>query len=89
VTEPFDFTAAVRVALREYAPDLVVLLGPGIPSARSSRRSSSRRAGRGFRSREDFMKRQETDPIRRGDALAGAAPVGRVSDRALLEEAIA
>ena len=29
VTSTFDFTACVRVALREYAPDLLVCLGPG------------------------------------------------------------
>ena len=29
VTRTFDFAAVVRVALREYAPDLVVTLGPG------------------------------------------------------------
>ncbi len=29
VTEPYDFGEGVRVALREYAPDAVVLLGPG------------------------------------------------------------
>lgn len=29
VVEPYDFGASVRVALREYAPDALVLLGPG------------------------------------------------------------
>lgn len=29
VTTPYDFTATVRVALREYAPDRLVLPGPG------------------------------------------------------------
>ncbi|MHC4392000.1 MAG: ACP S-malonyltransferase [Planctomycetota bacterium] len=29
VTEPYDFTASVRVALREFAPDALVLTGPG------------------------------------------------------------
>jgi malonyl CoA-acyl carrier protein transacylase len=29
VTTPYDFTAGVRVALREHAPDCVVLCGPG------------------------------------------------------------
>jgi len=29
VLEPYDFTASLRVALREYNPDHVVLLGPG------------------------------------------------------------
>ncbi len=29
VTRPYDFTACVRVALREYAPDELVLPGPG------------------------------------------------------------
>ncbi len=29
VTDPYNFTASVRVAMREYAPDALVLLGPG------------------------------------------------------------
>jgi [acyl-carrier-protein] S-malonyltransferase len=29
VVEPYDFTRSVRVALREHAPDLLVLPGPG------------------------------------------------------------
>jgi acyl transferase domain-containing protein len=29
VTDPYDFTTSVRVALREFAPDALVLLGPG------------------------------------------------------------
>lgn len=29
VTDPYDFTAAVRVALKEFAPDQLVLPGPG------------------------------------------------------------
>ncbi|MES2640124.1 MAG: hypothetical protein V4850_11595 [Myxococcota bacterium] len=29
VTDPYDFAASVRVAMREYAPDALVLLGPG------------------------------------------------------------
>jgi hypothetical protein len=29
LTEPYMFAASVLVALREYAPDLVVLAGPG------------------------------------------------------------
>jgi len=29
VTTPFDFTASVRTALREYAPDMLALPGPG------------------------------------------------------------
>jgi acyl transferase domain-containing protein len=29
LTEPYDFTAAIRTALREYAPDCFILTGPG------------------------------------------------------------
>lgn len=29
VTEPYDFTAAVQVAVKEFAPDRVMILGPG------------------------------------------------------------
>ena len=63
VTEPFDFTAAVRVALREYAPDFVVLLGPGNPLGSIVAQILIAEGWSGVRSREDFMKRQETDPI--------------------------
>ncbi len=63
VTEPFDLTAAVRVALREYAPDLVVLLGPGNPLGSIVAQILVAEGWSGIHSREDFMKRQETDPI--------------------------
>lgn len=63
VTEPFDFTAAVRVGLREYAPDLVVLLGPGNPLGSIVAQILIAEGWSGLRSREDFMKRQETDPL--------------------------
>ena len=29
MSAPFDFTATVRVALREFAPDTIILPGPG------------------------------------------------------------
>jgi [acyl-carrier-protein] S-malonyltransferase len=63
VTEPFDFTKAIRVALREYAPDRVVLLGPGNPLGSIVAQILIAEGWSGITSREAFMRRQETDPI--------------------------
>lgn len=61
VTEPFDFTASLRTALRELAPDALVLLGPGesIGGAIGQVIVESRFAG--IDSKERFGERQRSE----------------------------
>jgi malonyl CoA-acyl carrier protein transacylase len=54
ITETFDLAAAVRVGLREYAPDAVVLLGPGSSIAGALAMTLIREGYRGVTSRADF-----------------------------------
>jgi malonyl CoA-acyl carrier protein transacylase len=54
VTETFDLAAAVRVGLREYAPDAVVLLGPGTSIAGALAMTIIGDGYRGVASRADF-----------------------------------
>lgn len=63
ITCPFDFQTAIRVALREYAPDLVVLPGPGSNLGGAVAQSLIAEGWQGLRSRQDFVARQETRPV--------------------------
>jgi acyl transferase domain-containing protein len=54
VTAPYDFTASVRVALREYAPDALVLLGPGGTLGGPVAQAMIAEGWRGLRAKSDF-----------------------------------
>ena len=54
ITNPFDFTTTVRVALREFAPDLLCLPGPGNSLGSVAAHVSIMEGWRGIRSRDDF-----------------------------------
>lgn len=61
ITTPFDFTKSVRVALREYAPDLVALPGPGNPLGGICGQIAVAEGWRGMATRADFERIQESD----------------------------
>ena len=63
VTETFDFTAAVRVALREYAPERLVLLGPGESLGSAVAQVLIAERWQGIDSREAFLARQAAEPV--------------------------
>lgn len=60
VTEPFDFTSTVRVALREWGPDRVVLPGPGNTLGGIVGQVLVAEGWRCLRSRADFAAVQES-----------------------------
>ena len=60
IVEPYDFTLSVRVALREYAPDLLVLPGPGNPLGSIAGQIVIAEGWRGIRSRSDFDATQQS-----------------------------
>ncbi len=61
VVAPFDFTLAVRVLLGEYAPDEVVLPGPGNSLGGVCGQVLIRQGWRGVRSKADFESRQAAE----------------------------
>jgi acyl transferase domain-containing protein len=63
VVEPFDFTAAVSVALREFAPDALVLLGPGSSLGGSIGQILIQQRWKDIKSKLEFSQRQEKDPF--------------------------
>mgnify|MGYP001172364309 CR=1 FL=1 len=66
VVEPYDFTLSVRVALREYAPELIVLPGPGNTLGGICGQILCAEGWRGLRAKPDFeaLQRGETPLVR-------------------------
>ncbi|MEM7431072.1 MAG: ACP S-malonyltransferase [Pseudomonadota bacterium] len=63
VTETYDFTAAIRAAAYEFAPDLFVVAGPGTTLGGAVAQSLILSDWSGLQSKQDFQARQATSPI--------------------------
>ena len=63
VTTPFRFAAGLRVALREEAPDRLVLAGPGNSLGGICGQLLAAEGYHGIRSRADFERVQQRDPL--------------------------
>ncbi|UWQ03841.1 ACP S-malonyltransferase [Aliiroseovarius crassostreae] len=63
VVAPYDFTTALRVAAREFMPDLFILLGPGTTLGGAVAQSLVRQNWRGLQNKADFKARQAAAPV--------------------------
>ncbi|MDX5357167.1 MAG: ACP S-malonyltransferase [Rhodobacterales bacterium] len=63
VTAPYDFTRAISVAAREFAPDLFIVTGPGTTMGGAVAQSLVLANWRGMSSKDDFMARQAERPV--------------------------
>jgi malonyl CoA-acyl carrier protein transacylase len=63
VTEVYDFTTMLRTALREYAPEIIVLPGPGSSLGGAIAQTLIAEGWQGLSTKDAFTKRQSTDPI--------------------------
>lgn len=63
VTEPYDFTAAIRTAAHEFAPDLFIVTGPGTTLGGAVAQSLILAQWRGMGSKTDFQTLQADNPL--------------------------
>jgi acyl transferase domain-containing protein len=63
VTETYDFTKAIRIAAREFAPDLFIITGPGTTLGGAVAQSLILGRWRGMESKSDFQTRQHSAPL--------------------------
>ena len=63
VVEPYDFTAALRTGLREFAPNRVLVLGPGATLIGAVAQCLIADGWYGLHSKTDFTDRQAVDPV--------------------------
>ncbi|HEX9963668.1 MAG TPA: ACP S-malonyltransferase [Allosphingosinicella sp.] len=76
ILETYDFTRAVQVAVKEYAPDRIILLGPGDTLGGAIAQALIAIQWRGLRSKRDFQEMQAADPF--------LISMGREEQRALV-----
>jgi malonyl CoA-acyl carrier protein transacylase len=62
ILETYDFTRALQVAVKEYAPDRLILLGPGDTLGGAIAQALIAIEWRGLRSKTDFQEMQAGDP---------------------------
>ena len=63
VTEPYDLARAIRVAAREFAPDVFIIPGPGTTLGGSVAQSLIADHWQGLRTKADFQIRQQSAPL--------------------------
>lgn len=63
VVEPYDFTRAISVALKEFAPDTLILLGPGGSLGGSLGQILIENDWRGLKTKQQFTEMQAEKPI--------------------------
>lgn len=63
VVEPYDFTRAITVALKEFAPDNLILLGPGSSLGGSLGQILIENDWLGLKTKSQFTERQVENPI--------------------------
>lgn len=61
VVEPYDFTTAIRVAVREFAPDCLIVLGPGETLGGAVAQSLIQAGWGDLESKTDFVAQQAGD----------------------------
>jgi len=75
VVEPYDFTAAIRSAAREFAPDYFIVPGPGTTLGGAVAQSLIRANWRGMAAKADFQRMQAEDPFLISMALPDQRPL--------------
>ncbi|MCB2130077.1 MAG: ACP S-malonyltransferase, partial [Rhodobacteraceae bacterium] len=63
VTETYDFTHAITIAAREFAPDLFIVTGPGTTLGGAVAQSMILSDWRGMGSKTDFQTWQKEGPV--------------------------
>lgn len=63
VVQPYDFTAAIRTAAREFAPDYFIVAGPGTTLGGAVAQALIRANWRGLASKAGFQHMQAEDPF--------------------------
>jgi hypothetical protein len=61
--DSYDFTRAVQVAAAEFAPDTIIVLGPGTTLGAPTVQALIASGWRGLSSKANFQARQQDEPI--------------------------
>ena len=74
VTQTYDFTAAIHTSVREFAPDCLIVLGPGNTLGGAVAQSLISCGWDGLSGKTDFSERQRAEPLLISMGLDGQRP---------------
>ncbi len=63
ITQIYDFSSAVEVGIKEFAPDRIIVLGPGSTLGAPVAQELVKHQWCGLSCKDDFIERQKTDPL--------------------------
>ena len=63
VDDYYDFTKAIEVAVKEFAPDKLIILGPGTTLGGATAQSLIKHHWQNMECKQDFISRQKSDPF--------------------------
>lgn len=63
VTEPYNFSKAIEVAIKEFAPDKLIILGPGATLGGAVAQCLIEHNWQGLTCKSDFIDRQKDEPV--------------------------
>ncbi|WP_020409719.1 ACP S-malonyltransferase [Hahella ganghwensis] len=63
VVQPYDFTLAVEVAIKEFAPDKIAVLGPGDTLGGAVAQTMTKMHWQGMSDKSSFQSQQKTEPL--------------------------
>jgi [acyl-carrier-protein] S-malonyltransferase len=63
IYQPYDYSSAIEVAIKEFAPDKLILLGPGSTLGAPTAQTLIAQQWLGLGSKSDFVSRQKSDPF--------------------------
>nr|WP_269468695.1 ACP S-malonyltransferase [Alteromonas sp. ASW11-130] len=63
VVAPYDFSKAIEVAIKEFAPDKIIVTGPGTTLGGAIGQCLVKHKWQGMNSKGDFIQRQQSDPF--------------------------
>ncbi len=63
VTDCYDFTKAIEVSIKEFAPDKLIILGPGATLGGAVAQTLIKHNWFGLGNKTDFISRQKQDPV--------------------------
>jgi [acyl-carrier-protein] S-malonyltransferase len=80
VLAPYDFTHAIAVGIKEFAPDKVIVLGPGNTLGGPVAQALIDMQGFGWQTKADFIKAQEAEPklLAMGQEMQRSLAIGPV-----------
>ncbi|MBN7828071.1 ACP S-malonyltransferase, partial [Bowmanella dokdonensis] len=71
VVAPYDYSKAIEVAIKEFAPDKLIILGPGATLGGATAQVLIKHLWHKLQNKQDFIQQQQQEPLLLAMGLEG------------------